>query len=73
MKHPKLAVEKRTVLGKKVKTLRRDGLLPANVYGKGLSSVAVQLPLNKFDAIHKDVGEKAQKIFAFRVGKLDCF
>jgi len=57
VKHPKLTVEKRTVLGKKVKTLRRDGLLPANVYGKGLSSVAVQLPMNKFDTVHKEVGE----------------
>lgn len=57
MKHPKLSVEKRTVLGKKVKTLRRDGLLPANVYGKGLSSVAVQLPMTKFDSVHKEVGE----------------
>lgn len=57
MKHPKLAVEKRTVLGKKVKTIRRDGLLPANVYGKGLASVAVQLPLAKFDTVHKEVGE----------------
>jgi large subunit ribosomal protein L25 len=57
MKHPKLTVEKRTVLGKKVKSLRRDGVLPANVYGKGLSSVAVQMPQVDFDAVHKEVGE----------------
>ena len=57
MKHPKLTVEKRTVLGKKVKVLRRDGMLPANVYGKGLSSVAVQMPQVDFDAVHKEVGE----------------
>lgn len=57
MKHPKLTVEKRTVLGKKVKALRRDGIIPANVYGKGLSSVSVQMPLEKFETIHKEVGE----------------
>lgn len=57
MKHPQLSVEKRSVLGKKVKTLRREGLLPGNVYGKGLSSVAVQVPLSKFETVHKEVGE----------------
>ncbi|MEE8338128.1 MAG: 50S ribosomal protein L25 [Dehalococcoidia bacterium] len=35
----------RAVLGKKVKRLRREGTLPANIYGRGLESVAVQIPL----------------------------
>ena len=38
------AVAPRTVLGKKVKRLRRDGVLPANIYGRGIDSVAVELP-----------------------------
>lgn len=37
-------VETRFVLGKKVKRLRLDGLLPANIYGPGIPSLAVQLP-----------------------------
>ena len=37
------AVEPRTVLGKKVKQLRREGTLPANVFGRGLESTAVQM------------------------------
>lgn len=40
----------RTILGKKVRFLRRQGLTPANIYGRGLSSLAVQLetkPLQK--------------------------
>ncbi len=38
-------VDQRAVLGKKVKRLRRDGVLPANIYGRGIPSVAVQMPL----------------------------
>ena len=35
----------REVLGKKVAKLRREGTLPANIYGRGLDSLAVQIPL----------------------------
>ena len=38
------AVTPRTVLGKRAKRLRREGVLPGNIYGRGLDSVAVQLP-----------------------------
>ena len=38
------SVEPRTVTGKKVSRLRREGILPANIYGRGLPSVAVQMP-----------------------------
>jgi len=37
-------VEPRAVTGKAVKQLRREGTIPANIYGRGLESVAVQLP-----------------------------
>ncbi len=37
-------VELRSVLGKKVSRLRRDGILPAVIYGRGVPSVSVQLP-----------------------------
>lgn len=57
MKHPQLKVEKRDVLGKNVKKLRRDGILPANVYGKGLPSIAIQMTTESFQAIYKEVGE----------------
>jgi large subunit ribosomal protein L25 len=57
MKHPLLASEPRTVLGKKVKKLRREGLLPANVYGKGLDSTAIQVKLSDFQTVFKEVGE----------------
>ena len=38
-------VDQREVLGKRVRRLRRDGVLPANIYGRGIPSVAVQMPL----------------------------
>lgn len=57
MKHPRLTAEKRTVLGKKVKQLRREGLLPANVYGKDLESTALQVKTVDFSEVFKEVGE----------------
>ncbi len=53
MKRPKLTVEKRKVTGKKVKKLRREGILPANIYGKDIKSVAVQLPQKEFEKVFK--------------------
>lgn len=57
MKHEKLKVEKRKVLGKDVKKLRRDGVLPANVYGKDIKSTAVQLPTKEFSEVYAQTGE----------------
>lgn len=37
-----LLAEPRTVLGKRVAGLRRQGLTPASLYGKGLPSIAIQ-------------------------------
>jgi large subunit ribosomal protein L25 len=37
------SAEPRTVLGKKVGALRRSGITPANVYGGGQPSTAIQL------------------------------
>ena len=37
------SVEPRTTLGKRVARLRRQGVLPANIFGRGLESVAVQI------------------------------
>ena len=38
-----LQAEPRTVIGKQVRQLRRQGLVPANLYGNGLESRALQL------------------------------
>ncbi|MBI4084718.1 MAG: 50S ribosomal protein L25 [Candidatus Levybacteria bacterium] len=57
MKHAVLKADARQITGKKVKKLRKEGFLPANVYGKDLKSVAIQVNLKEFQAIFKEVGE----------------
>lgn len=57
MKHPVLNAQKREILGKKVKNLRKQGILPANVYGKELSSVSLQVDAKEFVTVYKEVGE----------------
>ena len=53
----KLVVEKRKVLGRKVKKLRLEGILPANVYGKKVKSLAIKLDLKSFSLAYQAVGE----------------
>lgn len=57
MKRPQLKVEKREITGKKTKKLRREGILPANIYGKDVTSTSVQLPFKDFETIFKEVGK----------------
>lgn len=57
MKRLTLKVEDRKVLGKNVKRLRKEGILPANIYGKDVKSAAVQLPYEEFKKVFKEVGE----------------
>lgn len=57
MKRFKLAVEKRKVVGKKVKKLRKEGFLPANIYGKAVKSLSVQVPYKEFEKVYKEAGE----------------
>jgi len=52
----KLSVEKRSVFGKQLKKLRREGILPANVYGKNITSTSVQLPFKDFMTVFSKVG-----------------
>ncbi len=53
----KLKVDARKLIGRKVKQLRAQGILPANIYGKRLKSISIQLPLKDFAAVFKQVGE----------------
>jgi large subunit ribosomal protein L25 len=53
MARKELTVEPRSITGKKVATLRRAGVLPANVFGKGLESEAVQIDLEQLQTTLK--------------------
>jgi large subunit ribosomal protein L25 len=52
-----LKAEERKINGRKVKTLRAQGILPGNVYGKKVKSEAVQVSLKEFELLYKEVGE----------------
>ncbi len=54
---PVLEVEARKSLGRKVKALRAKGILPANVYGKKVKSLAVQGSSKEIEKIFSQVGE----------------
>lgn len=53
----KLTAEKRTITGRKVKDLRREGIVPANIFGNKRESVAIQLPQAEFTRVFAEAGE----------------
>lgn len=52
-----LSLEPRKVLGKKVKTLRKQGIIPANIFGNKIKSIAVQVKSTVFHPIYAQAGE----------------
>lgn len=57
MKHPQLPADKRTILGKKVKKLRREGFVPANLYGKDIKSTAIQIRADDLKLLRQSGGD----------------
>lgn len=55
----KLAAKKREILGKKVESLRRQGLLPAVVFGKETGSIPITLNHKEFLKVYEEAGESA--------------
>ncbi|HKZ34278.1 MAG TPA: 50S ribosomal protein L25 [Patescibacteria group bacterium] len=56
MSAQKLIGKKRDILGKKVKALRREGFIPANIFGKKVKSTAIQVLTKEFETIYKESG-----------------
>src|SRR4030066_672617 len=52
-----ISVEPRKILGKKVKTLRREGILPVNLFGKDIKSKTLQVQEKYFRPLFKTAGE----------------
>jgi large subunit ribosomal protein L25 len=56
---PSLAAEPRDIVGKKVAALRRDGRLPAVVFGRGLESTSVSVDTHDFELLRRKIGSNA--------------
>lgn len=56
---PRLAAEPRTVTGKKVAGLRREGKVPAVVYGHGHESQPIQVDAHELDLLRRHSGRNA--------------
>ena len=57
MKTYQLNGQKRVLVGRKVKTLRRQGLVPGTIYGKNIQSVNVAISGADFSAVFQRAGE----------------
>lgn len=53
----KLTVKPREITGKKVKKLRRENIIPANIFGKGIKSQNIQVAEKEFLTAYKQAGE----------------
>lgn len=51
-----LTVQTREKFGKAVKALRREGLIPAELYGRGISNVHLAVPAKDFKKIFNEAG-----------------
>lgn len=52
-----LKAKSRTFSGRKVKRLRKEGMLPANIYGRKVDSKSVEVELSEFLKVFKKAGE----------------
>lgn len=54
-----LKAKPRSILGKKVKNLRREDFLPAVVYGAGVDSLPIVVPYTDFERVYRKAGESS--------------
>lgn len=52
-----LKAQKRSVLGRKVKTLRKEGIIPAHVFGKKVKTEHIQVVQGEFTKVFEKSGE----------------
>lgn len=57
MQKKELKAEPRKIKGRKIKNLRSEGVLPANISGKKIKSEAVQVNRKEFEKVFEEVGE----------------
>ncbi len=57
MQKKELTAEIRKIKGRKIKNLRHEGILPANISGKKIKSESVQVVLKDFKKVFEEAGE----------------
>lgn len=50
-------MQKRQIIGRKVGSLREQGMVPAELYGRGFENLHLSVPANNFGKIFKTAGE----------------
>jgi len=54
-----LSAKIRKILGKKVKTLRKQGVIPAVLYGPKTKNLSLEINLKEFEKVYKEAGESS--------------
>ena len=57
MQKVQLQAEPRSVIGQRVKTLRKAGFVPAVVYGHDFKSLSIQVPVKELERVYAEAGE----------------
>jgi len=52
-----LTAAKRTVLGRKVKSLRKEGIIPAHIFGHKVKTIHIQVQKKDFEPVFEKAGE----------------
>jgi large subunit ribosomal protein L25 len=52
-----LQAESRNIIGRQVKSLRRQGLIPAVVYGHDFKPLSIQIPMKELERVYAEAGE----------------
>lgn len=66
MERIELRADKRSVLGKKVRFLRREGVIPVNLFGHGIDSVALQCDAAQLRSVMVKAGQT--QLISLQVG-----
>lgn len=62
-----LQAEKRETMGRKVKSIRENGLIPAVLYGHNIPTISLSVPYKEFEQAYKSAGESS--VFALKVSE----
>jgi len=65
-----LTVQTREILGRKVGALRKENLIPAELYGHGIENIHLTVPTKEFSKVFKEAGESTIITLNFENKKL---